>query len=111
MCESNKAARGRDDPERRWYGLQIWKKLRGAQLAAEPLCAFHLARDEVVVATVVDHIKPWRNLLTRALRWAAFVDPANLQSLCERCHNSDKQIIEAGNKPLIGVDGWPVSGQ
>lgn len=100
---------GPDDPERRWYGLGIWKRLRLAQLAREPLCAFCLNDDEVTVATVVDHIKPWRRAATRAIRWALFVDPANHQSLCKRHHDSDKKLIEnGGGKPKIGLDGWPI---
>ena len=32
-------------------------------------------------ATVVDHIKPHRG------SWPLFIDPANHQSLCKRCHD------------------------
>jgi 5-methylcytosine-specific restriction endonuclease McrA len=60
----------------------------------------------IVQASVVDHIKPHKG--NQALFW----NPANWQSLCKRCHDSDKQRIEAGNAPRqqIGRDGWPVGG-
>jgi len=53
---------------------------------------------------VVDHIKPHKG------DWALFADRANLQTLCEHHHNSDKQVIENGNNPVVrvGDDGWPV---
>jgi len=97
------------DPERGWYSLAIWRKqLRPMQLAQYPLCAMHLERGEEVVADVVDHIKPWRKAATKALRWALFIDPSNHQSLCKRCHDSDKARIESGQRPEIGPDGYPV---
>lgn len=99
---------GRDDPERRWYGIAIWKRLRLAQLHREPLCTFCLDKDITTLATVCDHIEQWRKGATRAIRWALFIDPRNHQSLCETCHNQTKQIIERGNKPEVGLDGWPV---
>ena len=97
-----------DDPDRRWYGQQVWKNIRAAHLALNPLCVFCLAKDVMTPATVVDHIKPWRKAATTALRRALFLDPLNHQSLCKHCHDSTKQIIERGRKPKIGLDGYPV---
>lgn len=97
-----------DDPERRWYGQQIWKDLRASHLAQNPLCVFCLLKDIITPATVVDHIKKWRDEPTQALRRAAFLNVLNLQSLCKLCHDSTKQIMERGVKPQIGFDGWPV---
>ena len=71
-----------------WYSLSIWTDdLRPAQLLREPFCREcakqyppgdprHRTR-----ATVVDHITPFRGA------WALFIDPANHQSLCKRCHD------------------------
>ena len=98
-----------NDSERKWYSRAIWhKQLRPLQLAREPLCAMHLERGEEVVADVVDHIQPWRHAATRSQRWALFIDPDNHQSLCKRCHDSDKARIESGKRPQIGLDGYPL---
>lgn len=37
-----------------------------------------------------------------------FWNERNLQSLCFRHHDSDKQRIEKGGR-IIGMDGWPVN--
>lgn len=56
-------------------------------LNAHPWCAFHLAMrfNQVVPATVVDHIIPIAEAPERRL------DPSNLQSLCKPCHDRIKQ--------------------
>jgi 5-methylcytosine-specific restriction protein A len=43
----------------------------------------------LVIATVTDHIIPHRGDMVR------FWDRANWQSLCEPCHNSEKQRLES----------------
>lgn len=82
------AQRRRDSSWRVWYGLSVWASAREAQLAREPLCERHKARGEVVPATVVNHRRPHRG------DWALFIDPANHESVCERCHNRDIQREE-----------------
>ena len=37
-----------------------WRKARAPYLAEYPLCVAHQAKDELVAATVVDHIEPRR---------------------------------------------------
>lgn len=65
-----------------WYSKPIWTdRLRPEQLLREPFCRECARQGLRVRATVVDHIQPFRGL------WALFIDPANHQSLCERCHN------------------------
>ena len=65
-----------------WYSLPIWTdQLRPAQLLREPFCRECVRRGVRTWATVADHITPHRG------DWALFIDPANLQSLCETCHN------------------------
>lgn len=89
---------------RHLYHSRRWRRMRAAQLTAEPLCRFCRDRDDVTVATVADHIKPHRG--DEALFW----DPSNLQSLCAPCHDRDKALIEAGRTVVaFGADGWPVS--
>lgn len=55
------------------------------------------------VATIVDHIKPHKG------DEVLFHDPANLQSLCQPCHDSDKRLEEHGKKVIrFGMDGYPI---
>ena len=51
------------------------------QLLREPFCRECARRGVRTWATVVDHVVPHRG------DWQLFIDPANHQSLCERCHN------------------------
>ncbi|UXS01646.1 HNH endonuclease signature motif containing protein [Agrobacterium tumefaciens] len=88
---------------RRLYKKARWARLREAHLAAEPLCRFCLAIEDVTEATVCDHIKPHKG------DEALFYDPGNLQSLCAPCHDTFKARIERGQQAVvIGVDGYPV---
>lgn len=109
----------KERPWRRLYKLAAWKRLAGAQKAAEPLCATCLslgrvndgslngsgapqedARRRYVVA---DHIIPHRG------NEALFFDPDNLQTLCPDHHDRDKQIEEIkGYSERRGADGWPI---
>jgi len=87
------------------YNRRAWKQLREAQLAAAPLCRMHQAIGQLVPAEVVDHITPHKGDLSR------FYDPANLQSLCKRCHDGHKQAQEANADGLLrgaGHDGKPL---
>ena len=65
-----------------WYSLHVWTDdLRPAQLLREPWCRECARHGVRTRATVVDHVTPHRG------DWQLFIDPANHQSLCERCHN------------------------
>lgn len=89
-------------PWRALYSTAKWKRLREQQLTNEPLCRFCLDREDIVVATVVDHIQPHKG------SEALFYDAENLQSLCAHHHNSTKQRMELGQEVVtFGADGWP----
>jgi len=77
----------RESSAKRGYGSR-WQKAREAFLREHPLCADHLARGQLVAATVVDHIKPHKG--DRKLFWCR----KNWQSLCKHCHDSIKQAEE-----------------
>ena len=80
-----------------------WDKARRHYLNKHPLCAMCHADGRVVMADVVDHIKPHKRDMK------VFWDSSNWQSLCFHCHNSTKQRIEkVGYDKKIGLDGWPV---
>jgi 5-methylcytosine-specific restriction enzyme A len=90
-------------PPRSWYELERWRRIRRAQLRAEPLCRMCLERDgRVVVATIVDHIEPHRG------DWNKFLT-GSLQSLCAHCHASDKHLLDLGKpRHAVGLDGWRI---
>jgi 5-methylcytosine-specific restriction enzyme A len=71
--------RARGSSSSRGYDRK-WEKLRAWHLAREPLCRQCQIEGKVVAAFLVDHITPIR-------QGGAVLDPANLQSLCVRCHN------------------------
>lgn len=58
----------------------------------------------IKAANVADHIKEHKG--DPVLFW----DEDNLQSLCKRHHDSDKQSFEKGGTPTVRVDagGWPI---
>lgn len=65
-----------------WYSLSIWTDdLRPAQLLREPWCRECARHGVSTRATVVDHVIPHQG------DWQMFIDPANHQSLCKRCHD------------------------
>lgn len=85
------------------YRTALWKQLRLAQLAREPLCHMCSETGVVTAANTVDHKKAHKGDL------ALFYDPENLASLCPSCHSRHKQRIERGGKVVrFGVDGYPV---
>lgn len=87
---------------RGWYKTPLWRALRAAQLARQPLCERCLDNGRPISATVVNHARPHRG------NWDLFRDPANLQSLCAPCHDGPVQSAERrGYAPDIGDDGWP----
>lgn len=87
---------------RGWYKSPVWFRKRRNQLRAEPYCRMHRTeRDELVVATVADHVIPHRG--DYMVFWHG-----ELQSLCKACHDRRKQSDErAGFSSAIGADGWP----
>ena len=84
-CPAHKprqAARRESAAWHSWYSKPVWvDDLRPAQLLREPFCRTCAGRGDRTRATVVDHVIPFRG------SWALFIDPANHQSLCKRCHD------------------------
>lgn len=81
------AARGYDS---------VWRRLRRMHLLANPLCVFCRAKGDTVAATVADHVH------TIVDRPDLRLDPDNLQSLCKRCHDSDRQRQQAAERKARG---------
>jgi 5-methylcytosine-specific restriction protein A len=64
------------------YLTPEWQRdLRPAQLLREPFCRECAKRGLRTKATRVDHVVDHKG------DWALFSNRANLQSLCESCHN------------------------
>lgn len=95
---------------RDWYKTKDWYRLRSKHLKKEPwcvVCAKQKAFDpSFVIDTaqrmIVDHKTPHRG------NWNLFIDPNNLQTLCQHHHSSMKQASEKRRVVPIGVDGWPL---
>lgn len=63
----------------------------------------HEKLGQVVLAEIVDHIKPHRGDM------ALFWDSDNWQSLCKHCHDSHKQRLEKSGTELgCSIDGVPI---
>lgn len=87
------------------YNKAAWRKARGAQLSAHPLCRMHLELGQTVLATIADHVVPHKGDL------GLFLDRGNLQSLCKRCHDSHKHAQEHNADGVLrgaGHDGRPL---
>lgn len=95
---------GKPKPWAHLYNTAAWKKLRHAQLSAEPLCAMCMSdRGLPTAATVADHKVRHEGNLT------LFFDRLNLQSLCKTHHDSSKQRQE--KRGAVGgcdVNGNPI---
>ena len=94
--------RGRAGQHSQLYTTPRWRKLRKAQLMKQPMCEMCDAVGRVEIATIVDHVEPHRGDMDKFWR-------GPFQSLCERCHNSDKQRMEHGGV-ACGCDenGFPL---
>ena len=85
------------------YKTKMWRKLREAHISKQPLCQSCMRHGRVKAANVVHHVDAHRG------RWHLFVEPNNLESVCDHCHNSEMQHEEKnGYNDTIGNNGWPI---
>ena len=64
----------------KYYNTKTWRNIRSSKLRKNPLCELcHKNCRKITLATVVDHIKPWKT-------WEEFVK-GPFQSLCRACHD------------------------
>lgn len=81
----------RNDAYAHMYNMAEWRDpvtgIRATRLKMEPACRECRRRDVVTAAREVDHIVPHKGVMS------LFLDIANTQSLCKRCH-SRKTAIE-----------------
>jgi 5-methylcytosine-specific restriction protein A len=71
--------------ERRFYSSYRWQLIRKHHRSEEPFCRECKAQGVIQVAECVDHIVPIRE-------GGSPYDPANLQSLCQPCHNKKRRM-------------------
>lgn len=64
-----------------FYKGMAWRRLRDSVLARHPLCVECERQGRVTVATLVDHIVPYRERPDLGL------ERTNLRPLCHACHN------------------------
>ena len=94
-CEAHKhverrvADAKRGSAHERGYSV-AWQRARAGYLRNHPLCRAHGLLDEVVAATVVDHVVPHRG--DKALFW----DSSNWQPLCKPCHDRKTATEDGG---------------
>lgn len=86
----------------RVYDTQVWKRVRRAVLADNPLCVMCQRIGVAHPATDVDHITPIE-------KGGAWYDPDNLQPLCHE-HHSIKTLGDKGHPVRWGAtqDGLPL---
>jgi 5-methylcytosine-specific restriction endonuclease McrA len=72
--------RGRPDEIKRFYRSAEWKRLRFAQLQAEPCCRMCGASAASGARMNVDHVRPLHRY------WHLRLDARNLQTLCAGCN-------------------------
>lgn len=65
----------------RFYASTQWRKARRSKLAQQPLCEECLRQGYVRQATIVHHKKELKD------DWDKRLDPDNLESICQECHN------------------------
>jgi 5-methylcytosine-specific restriction enzyme A len=70
--------------DNRFYASTLWRQLRAAFLAANPLCDECSRHGRTEVATDVHHLKERKTHPHLSLEWD------NLQALCRRCHNAKR---------------------
>ena len=90
----------------RWRSTARWQQLRWQCLVRDMFQCQMCNRIEHDTSKLHgDHIKPAKT------HPELFWEPDNIQTLCERCHTSDKQKQERGRKVPWGVDadGWPIT--
>lgn len=80
----------------RLYKTSAWRNLRAAVLRQEPLCRECQRHERVVAAVLVDHITPART------PGVDFFDRANLQPLCNDCHERKSQR-DGSRQPARGA--------
>jgi 5-methylcytosine-specific restriction protein A len=74
-----------------FYKTAAWRKIRAIHISQNPLCVMCQEEGRVVIGNVVDHIKPLNQkdpFNTLNGKFGEPLDLLNLQTLCNKHHNS-----------------------
>ena len=86
----------------KFYGSKVWRDLRAAKLADQPICERCLKHDIIRAATEVHHFRKFGSFPTEQEQWYWFLNYDNLISLCHQCHNEIHRTCD--NNWVIGYD-------
>ena len=75
----------RDPKFSMFYNSSVWRKLRNLKLSRDPLCEYCMEREQIKIASEVDHVIPLKVV------WSKRLDINNLKSSCHRCHMKKTQ--------------------
>lgn len=70
-----------------FYGSRAWTNLRAWYMLDHPLCENCIKYGISTPATDCHHKIPFRTGETKDKKWELFLDPDNLEALCESCHH------------------------
>ncbi|WP_439137491.1 HNH endonuclease [Roseicyclus sp.] len=94
--QTREQVRAANAPWRTWYKTTRWQKLRMFVLVGAGFTCARCHRVEGDTSQLVaDHMVPHRG--DEGLFW----EPCNLQCLCKRCHDSDKQREERAGRAKV----------
>ena len=79
----------------RFYQAPEWKSLRQWKIIKNPICETHLKYGIVVPATSIHHKHPFGFGETEEEKWKLLLDPLNLISVCESCHDEFHKQLNA----------------
>lgn len=74
------------DNKQKFYNSNGWKHLRSKKLSEQPLCELCLQNGMTTPATQVHHAIKFFDQYDETDRWLLLLDPDNLVSVCNKCH-------------------------
>ena len=83
----------RNEKWNKYYGSTAWKKLRQWKITHFPICYDCMFNGISKPATQVHHIRPFSEGKTQEEKWELLLDPSNLVSLCDECHDKRHAIL------------------
>ena len=95
-----KASR-RNSKWNKYYSNKYWHELRKWKITKDPLCEMHLKYNMIVPATSIHHLRPFSTGITEEAKWNLLLNPNNLCSCCESCHDEFHRQLKIQNKDYI----------
>lgn len=95
------ASKRRNSRWNRYYQSRQWKQLRQWKITNFPICEMHAKYGIIIPATSIHHKKPFGLGQTEYEKWQLLLDPSNLISCCESCHDEFHRQLKAQHKTYI----------